>query len=416
MKKALVGAWRPLSLGIGAVVLALLVSCTHPYFIWVVPGSTASHLTFAHAWKEGGHRSSTTGHLWVETCERIAPDLTRVRSRRLWVADWRIADSLMPNTALQVTYGVQPPGSERTGSAPPLEPGCYSTHALPPGGGGTVYFWVRTDSTVAPFSKLEMDSMWAVHSRHTDAELVADGRAIEGCRAAYRAAGGDAAALHRVDRTMAYDTTRFGALRCEDLASFDTTLVAVGATPLPSSGPPPQSMLGDFVDDYGNRFLIARWEWTQMPHGKFNVTKWVPSAHYLIAQNDSSNSGAPGKWTRIDWVTLEGMPPWEWAFCLSAYEAPTADSAEATRIAKPGTPRTGCNGHPYSRMKRVVREGQAAADSVAKQKCREAYATVGGDGAGLQSVDDMIPYDTTRVIGRSCGWLRRQDPRLRGAE
>jgi hypothetical protein len=67
-------------------------------------------------------------------------------------------------------------------------------------------------------------------------------------------------------------------------------------------------------------------------------------------------------------------------------------------------------------MKRASMVGQAAADSAAKQKCREAYATVGGDGAGLQGVDDMIPYDTTRFSPVSCGTLRRQDPRLRGAE
>ena len=42
---------------------------------------------------------------------------------------------------------------------------------------------------------------------------------------------------------------------------------------------------------------------------------------------------------------------------LTAYEAPTADSAEATRTARPETPRTGCNGYPYSRMKRAVFPG-----------------------------------------------------------
>jgi hypothetical protein len=195
-------------------------------------------------------------------------------------------------------------------------------------------------------------------------------------------------------------------------------LLVAGTFPLAAQGDrsPPPSLLGDFVDDYGNHFAISSAEWFQAPHGRFRILKWVPSARYLIAQNDSSNSSAPGKWTRIDWVALDGMPPWEWAFCLSAYQAPTADSAEATRLAKPATPRTGCNGYPFSRMQRVAKPGQAAADSAAKQKCREAYAAAGSDGPGLQSVDDMIPYDTTRVFGRSCGWLRRQDPRLRGAE
>lgn len=193
-------------------------------------------------------------------------------------------------------------------------------------------------------------------------------------------------------------------------------LVLTLVTGASAQSTPPSLVVGEFQDDYGDTFHISATDWVQLPHGIFHVTKWVPEAHYLIAQNDSANKYAPGKWTRIDWVTLEGMPPYDWAFCLSAYAAPTADSAEATRSARPATPRTGCNGYPYSRMKRVAEPGRAAADSAAKQKCREGYASAGADGAGLQAIDDMVPYDMTRFRGPSCGVLRRQDPRLRGAE
>lgn len=78
----------------------------------------------------------------------------------------------------------------------------------------------------------------------------------------------------------------------------------------------------------------------------------MPARRYLIAWNDSSNATAPGLWTRIDWIPLSGMPPYAWAFCLSAYEAPSRAAAEATAIARPDTPRTGCNGYPFSRMRR----------------------------------------------------------------
>jgi hypothetical protein len=116
---------------------------------------------------------------------------------------------------------------------------------------------------------------------------------------------------------------------------------------------PPASLMGDFVDDYGNRFAISRTEWTQLPHGRLHIRAWNVGEQYLIAQNDSANGSAPGKWTRIDWVTLDSMPPYGWAFCLSAYEAPTRGAAESTQVAKRETPRTGCNGFPFSRMRRA---------------------------------------------------------------
>ena len=57
-----------------------------------------------------------------------------------------------------------------------------------------------------------------------------------------------------------------------------------------------------------------------------------------------------GLFTRIDWVRLD-MAPFTWAFCMTAYKATPADSAEATQPAKRDVPRTGCNGFPFSRMK-----------------------------------------------------------------
>lgn len=407
---------RPLPKLAGVVLFGLLAGCQYPYFIWIAAGSTATNLTFVHAFKEKGRSSGRSGYLWVESCARIAPDLTRTGPKRIWNASWDYPDSISLRGPLQVTYGTQPPGSDRRDDAPALSPGCYAVGASVPGHSGSEYFWVQADRTVAQFTEAEMDSMWAVQRRHANASFVADTQAGLRCLAAYQAARGDSAALRKVDRMIAYDTTRFSELRCEQLSRYWPELRAAGGTALPYGDSAPQVLLGSFVDDYGNHFEIGRWEWSQLPHGNFRIVKWVPGSRYLVAQNDSTNVHAPGKWTRIDWVSLEGMPPYEWAFCLSAYEAPTADSAEATRTATPATPRTGCNGYPYSRMKRVVEPGRAAADSAAKQKCREAYASAGADGAGLQEVDDMVPYDTTRIKGPSCGVLRRQDPRLRGAE
>ncbi len=134
------------------------------------------------------------------------------------------------------------------------------------------------------------------------------------------------------------------------------------AAPLPRGPAAPPSLLGDFIDDYGDRFTISATEWVQHPDSgyrntaRYHILRWDSAGQFLIAQNDSANPGAPGRWSRIDWLPLAGMPPWNWAFCLSAYDAPTAQAAAATTIARRDTPKTGCNGYPFSRMRRTSAE------------------------------------------------------------
>ena len=94
-------------------------------------------------------------------------------------------------------------------------------------------------------------------------------------------------------------------------------------------------------------------EWVHHPANRYRVVKWSVEGRYLIARNDTGNSSDPGLWTRIDWLPLTGMPPYEWAFCFSAWRAPSAAAAESTTVARRDTPRTGCNGFPFSRMSRA---------------------------------------------------------------
>lgn len=117
-------------------------------------------------------------------------------------------------------------------------------------------------------------------------------------------------------------------------------------------GTPPPLLLGEFEDDYGIQYSISERGWHQQPESRYRVVRWRTDAQYLIAQNDAANPSDAGLWTRIDWIVLSDMPPFEWAFCLSAYAALTAAEAERTDIAQRETPRTGCNGHPFSRMRR----------------------------------------------------------------
>lgn len=110
-------------------------------------------------------------------------------------------------------------------------------------------------------------------------------------------------------------------------------------------------VLGRFEDDYGIQYEISDTAWFQAPGARYHIVRWNVTEQYLIARNDSANPADGGLWTRIDWMRLKGMSPWDWGFCLSTWNAPTASAAESTRVANRATPRTGCNGFPFSRMK-----------------------------------------------------------------
>ncbi len=124
------------------------------------------------------------------------------------------------------------------------------------------------------------------------------------------------------------------------------------ATLVPApDGAPAANVLGTFEDDYGNRFTIVPGMWTQHPRARYRVIKWRADQQFLIAQNDAQNPGEPLLFTRIDWLLLPGSLPYQWAFCLTAYAALSPEAAESAPSAHRDTPRTGCNGHPFSRMR-----------------------------------------------------------------
>ena len=136
-------------------------------------------------------------------------------------------------------------------------------------------------------------------------------------------------------------------------APFGATAGALVPRPAPERVALPALVLGRFADDYGSVHTINSDEWRHDAHSKYHIVKWVGAKEYLIAYNDIANPSDGGKWTRIDWLPLPGMPPYEWAFCLSAYKAATAAEAEATTTANRALPRTGCSGFPFTRMNRV---------------------------------------------------------------
>jgi hypothetical protein len=123
---------------------------------------------------------------------------------------------------------------------------------------------------------------------------------------------------------------------------------------LPAPVQAPALLRGDFTDDYRGRFSISDTVWFQQPRNRFRIVEWHAQEQYLIAQNGADDPTAPGRWSRIDWMVLEGMAPYTWGFCLTAYQAPSQAAARATPPATRATPRTGCNGFPFTRMQRVA--------------------------------------------------------------
>lgn len=123
------------------------------------------------------------------------------------------------------------------------------------------------------------------------------------------------------------------------------------ATVAAASAGPPAELLGAFLDDYGNAFAVSRARFDQLPSARFHIVEWHPDERFFIARNDAANPSDAGAWTRIDWLPLEGMPPYTWAFCMTAFKAPSRDAARAAAPPDRSVPRTGCNGYPFSRMR-----------------------------------------------------------------
>ncbi len=122
----------------------------------------------------------------------------------------------------------------------------------------------------------------------------------------------------------------------------------------PEVGTPPAELLGTFEDDYGSTHRVSASAWRHGTHSAYVVQTWHSDSQYFIARNATGNRSAGGLYTRIDWMPLRDMAPYTMAFCLSAYEATTAAEARASRVANRSTPMTGCNGFPFSRLKRMA--------------------------------------------------------------
>lgn len=127
--------------------------------------------------------------------------------------------------------------------------------------------------------------------------------------------------------------------------------------PASSSEEPPALVLGDFVDDYGIEYSVREDLWVQHPGTRFRIQRWDATGRFLVAQNDSANPSDGNLWTRIDWVALDGKDEFAWAFCYASYQAASHEEAVTAPPTQRDTPRTGCQGYPFSRMRRAAPPG-----------------------------------------------------------
>lgn len=130
-------------------------------------------------------------------------------------------------------------------------------------------------------------------------------------------------------------------------------IVAFAVNAQTSKSIAPDFAIGNFTDDYKITYSITDSLWVQNGYAKYHIIKWNSEQQYLVARNDAGNKSDKNKYTRIDYMTSTGMEPFLWGFCLTVYDAETDEIAEKTASADRQNPKKGCNGYPFSRMKRV---------------------------------------------------------------
>lgn len=110
--------------------------------------------------------------------------------------------------------------------------------------------------------------------------------------------------------------------------------------------------LGNFSDDYSIHYIITDSAFIQLPKISYSIIKWNVKEKYIIAQNGALNPSDKNLFTRIDYMEFENMNPFLWGFCYTEYKAPNIKAAEKAISADRLNPKKGCNGYPFSRLKR----------------------------------------------------------------
>jgi hypothetical protein len=116
---------------------------------------------------------------------------------------------------------------------------------------------------------------------------------------------------------------------------------------------PPDALRGTFEDDYGSRYELSAERFVHGTRSVYHIVEWHVAERFFVAQNAAENPSDGGLWTRIDWLTFTDQGPFGWGYCFTTYRAATREAARDTPPADRRAPRSGCNGFPFSRMRRA---------------------------------------------------------------
>lgn len=115
----------------------------------------------------------------------------------------------------------------------------------------------------------------------------------------------------------------------------------------------PALFIGNFTDDYGIKYNVSDSMFTQLKGIEYRILQWNIKEQYIIAQNGANNPTDKNLYTRIDYMQFTNMQPYTWGFCYTQYKAVSKQAAINTAAADRSNPKTGCNGYPFSRLKRI---------------------------------------------------------------
>jgi hypothetical protein len=111
-------------------------------------------------------------------------------------------------------------------------------------------------------------------------------------------------------------------------------------------------LTGNFIDDYGITYTITDSVFTQAPGIRYRIIRWDTTQQFCIAYIQPKEPTDSILYTRIDYMRFTGMAPWLWGYCFTTYTAKNEAEAVTHPAANRQNPRKGCNGYPFSRMKR----------------------------------------------------------------